>query len=579
MSATPKRSPVLLWVYAKVGEIFSADLRSLAVFRVVLALLVLADLTNRASDLSAHYTDQGVMPRTNLLEHVLSQWSFSLNLMNGEAFFQVLLFSTAALASLGMLIGYRTRLMTIIVWVLILSIQFRNPLVGGADGPLLRLLLFWGMFLPLGAYWSVDRTLKPVSTWLSTRFLSIATLGLFMQIAFMYWFTAMLKSGPEWRSDGTALYYVLSLDQIATPLGQYLLNFPTVLELLTFATILLEAFGPFLLFCPLFTGPVRTIAVFAFMSLHFGIWLTMDIGIFPWISAFCMVCFLPTWFWEKVAKLHGRVPGQILDLRRLRHASTRLIHAYRFSVWPRLTNLIGARRPPDLVLSAADSKGWLGGQGTGSLVTPPTINRFWRGQSLPATGSEQEKGNPGGAGPEPTMLRSSLAANLAALFFLLYILSWNVTTVSSFTMPERFVPLGPFLGLDQHWGMFAPSPWKEDGWYVMPGVLRGGQQIDLMPVTRDDYRPQVVSWEKPQNVSDTFKNEHWRKYLEKLQGDEQFVDQRLYLGGYICRAWNERHTGSEQLETLKITYMLEMTLPNFETPTPEKVVLSEHECF
>ncbi len=29
------------------------------------------------------------------------------------------------------------------------------------------------------------------------------------------------------------------------------------------------------------------------VSLHFGIWLTMDIGIFPWISAFCIVCFLP----------------------------------------------------------------------------------------------------------------------------------------------------------------------------------------------------------------------------------------------------------------------------------------------
>ena len=41
----------------KIAEIFGADLRSLAVFRIVLALLVLAVLVTRATDLSAFYTD------------------------------------------------------------------------------------------------------------------------------------------------------------------------------------------------------------------------------------------------------------------------------------------------------------------------------------------------------------------------------------------------------------------------------------------------------------------------------------------------------------------------------------------
>ena len=73
---------------AKAVEVFSADLRSLAVFRIVLALLILAVLANRATDLSAHYTDKGVLPRSVLLEEVLSRWAFSLNLMNGELFFR-----------------------------------------------------------------------------------------------------------------------------------------------------------------------------------------------------------------------------------------------------------------------------------------------------------------------------------------------------------------------------------------------------------------------------------------------------------------------------------------------------------
>jgi hypothetical protein len=89
--------------------------------------------------------------------------------------------------------------------------------------------------------------------------------------------------------------------------------------------------------------------------------------------------------------------------------------------------------------------------------------------------------------PEPAELRSSLATNLLAFFFIFYILCWNLTTATSFTLPEHTVPLGPFLGLDQYWGMFAPSPSKEDGWYVIPGELRDGQKVDLMPITRDDY--------------------------------------------------------------------------------------------
>ena len=329
MNATRKGSPVLRWGRAKIIEIFGADLRSLAAFRIVLAALVLVDLASRAPDLYAHYTDRGVLPRSILLQEALNRWQVSLNLMSGELYVQALLFDVAALAALALLVGYRTRLMTVIVWVLVLSIQARNPLVLNSGDTLLRMLLFWGIFLPLGAHWSVDRALKAAPSRLSMRFLSLATVGLLMQIAFVYWFTAILKSGEEWRVDGTALYYALSIEEWGTPIGAYLYQFPTLLKVLTFATIGLEAFGPFLLFCPFFTGPVRTGAILVFMSLHFGIWLTMPIGIFSWVAAFCMICLLPSWFWDNATKL---LPVSLLEksaiMGRLQHTATRLVKTY-----------------------------------------------------------------------------------------------------------------------------------------------------------------------------------------------------------------------------------------------------------
>ena len=522
-----KASPILHWGRAKVGELFGVDLRSLAAFRIVLALLVLGDLFSRATDLYAHYTDAGVLPRAVVVEdeEVLGRWAFSLNLMSGEALLQALLFAVAALSALGLLVGYRTRLMTLLVWLLILSIQWRNPLVDGAGETLLRMLLLWSMFLPLGAFWSVDRALKGTAArrW-STRFVSVATAGLFLQIAFMYWFTALLKSGPEWRVEGTALYYALSIDQLATPIGTFLLHFPALLEVLTFATIGLEAFGPFLLFFPFFTGPVRTGAVLAFMSFQVGIWLTMPLGIFQALAVFCMVCFLPGWFWDKVTSwLRPRYGG----VRRVLHAFW-VNHRPRLPTWPRTEQ-------PSLESTAPRSK-------------------------------------------EPITLRSSLAANLLASLLLLYALLWNIMTVSEIRMPERLAPLGTLLGVVQTWNMFTPYPLKDDGWYVIPGTLQGGQEVDLSGVLRDDFGMREVSWEKPHYVRGTYKNEHWRKYLEVTR-NPQHIDQHLYLGRYICREWNARHTGSEQLTDFEIVYMVEMTLPDYEYSTPEPRALWEHNCF
>ena len=69
---------------------------------------------------------------------------------------------------------------------------------------------------------------------------------------------------------------------------------------------------------------MRTGAALAFMSLHFGIWLTMDIGIFPWVSAFCMVCFFPTWFWDRASALHSAMSRRTGLVRRAQLAIARL---------------------------------------------------------------------------------------------------------------------------------------------------------------------------------------------------------------------------------------------------------------
>ena len=96
----------------KIAELWGADLRSLAAFRIGLALLLLADLINRALDLRAHYTDFGVLPRSAALALSPSIWHYSLYFWTGTPLLPAVGFLLAGLFALGLLLGYRTRVLT-----------------------------------------------------------------------------------------------------------------------------------------------------------------------------------------------------------------------------------------------------------------------------------------------------------------------------------------------------------------------------------------------------------------------------------------------------------------------------------
>lgn len=569
MGTTGRWLPALHRLRVKFVEVFSADLRSLAALRIALAFSVIVDLGRRTTDLVAHYSDKGVLPRSELS---MNPYAFSLNTLSGAPEFQALLFSLAALGAVSMLIGYRTRLATCVVWLLVLSIQLRNPLVLTGGDTLLHLLLFWGIFLPLGAVWSVDWARAgargdTTSRRLSMQFFSFGTVALFLQIALMYWVTAINKSGEEWRWDGTAIYYALSYDRGATELGSYLLNFPTLLTIMTFATLALEALGPFLLFSPVFNGPLRTATVAAFASFHFGILFTLSVGLFSFIAAFCMVCFLPGWFWDGVLpKLRAGLAGGVGATRRGER---------RGSLYP-----AGARRRALLGLGGHVSANSDIDQASYGGISAPSE----RGDGVSV--EEGPRGCGEAAEPRPVVLRSALLTNLLALGFLLNMLGWNLASVTPLGVPTPAYQISVLSGLSQGWFMFAPSPPKHDGWWVIPGKLEGGQRVDLLPVIHNDYEPQRVSYQKPEDIGSTVEN--WQKYLNymtttefvntpELRADQR--DKRESFSRYLCREWNGRHAGQESLESLRIVYMREVTPPpQGQRLDPKKVVLHEHSC-
>jgi hypothetical protein len=304
---TQQRHPFGAVLWRQAQEIFGLDLRSLAVLRIGVGLILLVDLLSRAVDLRAHYTEEGVLPARDLL----APWTSCVHLLSGSEWFAAALFVLAGLFAVALVVGWHTRVATFASCFLLVSLHARNPLVGSSADVLLRLLLFWGLFLPLGARWSLDARRHPTPPHSGMRVLSVAGAALILQVCFVYWFGVALKSDPAWRTEGTAVYYALSIDGFATPLGTSLLAYPDLLWFLTFATLWLEAVGPVLLFVPFVNGPARVLAIAAFLLFHLvGLNLALELGIFPYVCAVGWLALLPGWFWDRaVPWLRGRAPA------------------------------------------------------------------------------------------------------------------------------------------------------------------------------------------------------------------------------------------------------------------------------
>jgi hypothetical protein len=208
------------------------------------------------------------------------------------------LFLVAGVLACLFILGYRTRGAAVLLWGLTLSLHNRNPMVLYGADQLLRLLLFWSLFLPLGARWSFDSVSQRAKDHATQGILSVGSVALVAQIFFIYFFAALLKSGDAWR-DGTAVYYALNIDQWVTPLGRFLTGFEGLMAWGTYGTYYLELIGPFFLICPFFTSPVRTGAIVLFILMQISFGLCLKLGIFPFTAIIALLPLLPGWFWQR----------------------------------------------------------------------------------------------------------------------------------------------------------------------------------------------------------------------------------------------------------------------------------------
>lgn len=577
-------------------KILTFDLRSLALVRFFLGVLCFIDIANRIPQLEAFYTDVGILPRWLILQEFSLPWGMSLFHLNGSYSYALIVSLIGMIASLGVALGIRTRFSTVVVWIVLLSFHLRfSEILHGGDN-LIRLMLFWSLFLPMNARYSFDAVLSEEKC-PETTYCGWGSSGWIVQTICVYLFTFLYKWDPVWFEKFDSVYYAMNLDLFTRPLGKALLEYPLLMKVSSAYAIALEGLAPVLILIPWRMQFWRAAAVLLLFSLHIGIWMTLVLGIFPAACLILWMAFIPSSFWQLFRKSDFAGAGLTLyfdpDCGFCRKFCFLLKE---FLFLPGLKIQSGESDPQVLneilekkswVLKSASQKfirfavfrellkssGFLLFQYAGrALAYLPSMdvvyNRVSRKRRLWGVLINQ-------VGHESVAFEENFSRRTLAPMLALIVFAWNLegfTNLRYFKITSPVDELVFSLQLNQEWAMFAPKPMVDDGWWVARGTLKNGETWDILNDSLVDFR-------KKENVQDTYESAQWRKFFNNLYfNDKRTV--KLWFGKYLCRRWNNVHSEGKTLDNYTLYYVKETTPPPGQPlPNPETVTIWNHNCF
>lgn len=473
---------------------FEIDLRTLAVLRIGLGLLLLFDLAKRVPGAGLWYVNSGLLPNHRVLWHP-APYQFSYMF----AFWTVtqvrVAFAVIAVVYACFLIGYRTRLFHVLSWLTVLSLHTRANFVANGGEYVLCTLLLWTAFMPLGARWSVDcprpraQLAEPMASGgedAPAVFASLSVAALQIQLCVIYLFNALNKTGETWR-DGSAVHYMLHQARIVTPLGIWVREHApsAALRALAYGTLVVEYAIPILIVMPWLRPWTRRLAIFLIWSLHASIAALANLGVFSPAMMVFALCLLGS---EDVRWLGSR--------RWIVNACKAVAVRARFAV--------------DQTAGA---------------------------ESQPSGGSARAKQADRRLNVVRVRFREACIAFLA-LCATSQLINENTALLGKFEH-EQPLPMNAtidYLRLNQGWSMFAPDAPLTDAWIVVDAVTQSGRHIDPYNIRASQVADPKLRTIPPRLAQNVYFCNYTSRIPDEEQFHEPFRDWILHHGKRVHRA-------------------------------------------
>ncbi|PDZ42315.1 DCC1-like thiol-disulfide oxidoreductase family protein [Bacillus wiedmannii] len=203
-----------------------------------------------------------------------------------------ILFYLGIIVTIVYILGYKGRVTSVLFFVFTYSILQRNGFLQDGGDNLLRVLLIYMLFTQNTAYFSFDskhfwrkcHTKEQLHKYrISTLVHNFAVLACIIQMCILYFTAGSYQTMGDLWNQGTALYYIMQVDQFSTPLLKGMFDGHDWLTVIaTYLSILVKLAFPFMLF----NRKTKYIAVCSIAFFHLGIAVGMGLITF---SAIMMI--------------------------------------------------------------------------------------------------------------------------------------------------------------------------------------------------------------------------------------------------------------------------------------------------
>jgi uncharacterized membrane protein YphA (DoxX/SURF4 family) len=261
----------------------------IAFYRILLGLLVLANQLLLWPDVATWFSERGSLSFA-VARRVSGGSGFNLFnfLPHGDAMVWTV-FLLSCVAPISLAAGFFTRTSAILTFLLLVTLDHRNPMILNGGDTFLRIATFFVIFSQAGKALSVDEWRRRKRGEKSeVSYPPWAMRLIQVQLAFLYFYAFIWKvTGTMWMS-GTAIYYTSRLFEFwRFPLPYVFEHFWTI-KLWSWSTLVIE----FSLGTLVWIKELRYPVLIAGVLLHIGIDYSMNIPLFGFIMVSAYVTFL-----------------------------------------------------------------------------------------------------------------------------------------------------------------------------------------------------------------------------------------------------------------------------------------------
>lgn len=281
-------------------------LKGLAAFRIVAGSTILVQYLINHAERRFLYGPHGVYPFHGGTGAAFPLLSLSRSYLWFEA-----VYHAGIVAAVLWLLGWRTRLVTPICYVLWRCLDDQNPLLADGGDNLAALLMLYACFADVSARWSLDaraRPRKPKDTLLQKctgMVHNTALLTMLAQVCVLYGVAGLTKvQGETWR-DGTAIYYAFRTADFAWPgYSNLVYANPFVVTTLSYATVAIQIAFPF---CVALHARARRVILALAIGFHLGTAAFMGLVTFASFMISADLLFVPDEDFQRFDRLLRRI--------------------------------------------------------------------------------------------------------------------------------------------------------------------------------------------------------------------------------------------------------------------------------